>query len=587
MPILGAHCESCGSEGVYCAKDLKPVFGKERRLFEKFFSIELPEVLYRNKNRIVFKGETLFRFRTDIRKVELCPVEPIDKIKERLRRSEYTNWKTVLRQVEKSNYEFLKQKEKAAIEFIKETSEKHAEKYELVSFAGGKDSAVVSLLAKQALPKIPLFFADTTLEYPETYHFVKHFANKYNFKLVKDGHGDFYRSKQDFFKLCEKFGPPSIRYRWCCYVFKAHPISKFYGDLNEKVLAFSGIRRSESLSRMRLPPISESKKITNQLLAHPILDWKEAEVWFYLLQKKAPYNPLYELGHTRVGCWPCPNTGPTMCFFRKLTHPGLCGRLETMLSDYAKKMGEPEGWVENGWWRLRRPGRNKRLIEPVHTMRQGENYHISYCLRLDLNALEHLKPFGILAVSGNNGSYEYNVKSKKCSIIGQISKAEGNLILVCNRQHYLEEKVVFERQLTRAINCIGCGGCTGVCPNGAMDILNGHLVIDQKRCNGCRKCVTRNCMVLKFANDRVLVNADLFSMIPCAEGRPMNHLTFSNPEVGLEFALRLKEEGETVEIHDNGRIICVNKERTRGQIERLVFNFAQPTNKKTNKDVSA
>ena len=44
-----------------------------------------------------------------------------------------------------------------------------------VSFSGGKDSTVVSDLVVRALgtPKITHIFGDTTLEFPETYEYVK------------------------------------------------------------------------------------------------------------------------------------------------------------------------------------------------------------------------------------------------------------------------------------------------------------------------------------------------------------------------------------------------------------------------------
>lgn len=576
VPLLGKVCEGCGSEGRYFAKDLKPVFERERKMLEKFLSIELPEVLFRSirgNNRIMFGGKRLFLFEMDFKRLKLSPIEPRDKIKERLKGSSSECWKEFLKRMEKCNSEILREKERASIEFIKEASEQHPEKCKVVSFGGGKDSAVVSLLVKKALRDAPLFFADTTLEYPETYEFVERFAKRYKFKLVKDEDKNFYRSKQDFFELCEKLGPPSIRYRWCCYVFKAHPVSKFYENLKEKVLAFSGIRRLESLSRKEYPAIKGTDKIARQILAHPIIDWKEADVWFYLLRKNVINNPLYEIGHTRVGCWPCPNTGPTMCFFRKLTHPHLWKKLEEVLRSYAKKMGEPDGWVDKGWWRLRKPGRNKKVIEPAEVKKEGSHYQLLYSIPLSVHALEHLKPLGRLTVWKNDGSYEYSVSSKNFSISGTIKGKKAGLVLRCKRQGYLESKELFERLIARAINCIGCGGCTGSCPNGAMNVSNRHLVIDSTRCNRCGKCATSNCMALKFASDRIYIKANLFKMAPCVEGLQMNHLIIPDASIGREFADIIRMKGVDFEIHEDGKVLCVSNEMSKNEIEKLFWAF--------------
>jgi len=52
-----------------------------------------------------------------------------------------------------------------------------------VSFSGGKDSAVSTLLAKEMIDDIDVLFIDTGLEYPETIKYVEDFAKKYDLNL--------------------------------------------------------------------------------------------------------------------------------------------------------------------------------------------------------------------------------------------------------------------------------------------------------------------------------------------------------------------------------------------------------------------
>jgi NAD-dependent dihydropyrimidine dehydrogenase PreA subunit len=37
--------------------------------------------------------------------------------------------------------------------------------------------------------------------------------------------------------------------------------------------------------------------------------------------------------------------------------------------------------------------------------------------------------------------------------------------------------------------CIGCGGCAEICPNGAMQLIEGLAVLDQAACTQCQSCV--------------------------------------------------------------------------------------------------
>ena len=44
----------------------------------------------------------------------------------------------------------------------------------------------------------------------------------------------------------------------------------------------------------------------NKYMLNPIIEWSSDEVWEYIRERRLPYNPLYDNGHTRVGCIGCP-----------------------------------------------------------------------------------------------------------------------------------------------------------------------------------------------------------------------------------------------------------------------------------------
>lgn len=508
VPLLSMVCNECGSGGEYCANDLKPVFSKEKKILENFLSLELPDNLFRNRNRIILDGSTLFRFKIDFHQFKLSSIEPLEVIKSRLKNHNLESNDKFSKKLRRSNMKALKEKERGSIEFIKETSEKYQGLFQTVSFAGGKDSSVVAILAQKALGDIPLFFSDTTIEYPETYKFVEDFSEKYNFKLIKDKDGKFYRSSQNFLKLCDELGPPSIRYRWCCTVFKAQPVNIFYKTINGDILTFDGTRKNESRTRKNYDEVSSVKKICHQIAAYPILSWREADVWFYILFNKIDYNPNYELGHTRVGCMFCPNASPSNCFFRKLTHPEHWDKFVEVLEKYARRYGKDKNWIDCNIWRLRLSKKDKvTVVSPYKPCASDHSMVYDFKFPIDRDILEHFKPFGDVAVREIAQSEHFKIEStnpfKMSGIVGG-----SKLTVAFDPQIFPAAKKLFEKQLTRALNCVGCGGCIGACPFGAISIFKGKFTINSDKCNHCKKCVKGTCMALNFKTERKVIKSE-------------------------------------------------------------------------------
>ncbi|MHA1221712.1 MAG: phosphoadenosine phosphosulfate reductase domain-containing protein [Candidatus Heimdallarchaeaceae archaeon] len=556
VPLLSPFCDIHGFSPNYMSIDLKPVFKEEKEIFEKDLDLKLPDhrFLFRSNNRIICSGKVLLHLKlhydtkqTKSKKYLFAYVEEKKLIEKRLESLYFLkeeNSEKYIEKIYRSNHRYLSTIIEQTSSFIQNIMEKYSSLEKLISFSGGKDSTVVAKIIKDLGYKIPLFFADTTLEYPETYMFIKRFAQLYEFDLL-----DYtkYKSNQDFYQLCDELGPPSMFYRWCCTVFKAYPVNKYYQELEGKVLTFDGIRKKESPRRREYEQISKIKKIPKQIAVYPIFEWKELDVWLYILKNNIIYNPIYDLGISRVGCYLCPASSPYNCHLRKRTQYPIWEKFEKVLYNYAKRAkrkttnGTYIQWVDENYWRLRRPKKDKLNVGSVKKMKEKANLSIessskicssdnsfvysfgkenvnnisatgrfssedeinkSMNVKVDRAFLEFLKPFGKIIFKDIEAKmFFYIEKNNPIQISGILNSSK--LKISFNSNEFLSTKKLFDKQIMKAINCVGCGGCIGMCPNGAIEIKNGSFFINELLCNNCLVCVRSNftngnCIAVSF-----------------------------------------------------------------------------------------
>lgn len=251
------------------------------------------------------------------------------------------DWETAVR----ANHEILATMEEDAISFIRELSE--TEDLPLtVSYSGGKDSLVTLLLALKAVGTVPLIFADTGLEFPETYENISCIAERYSVPVFRaEGEAGFW---EDF----SRKGPPAVNFRWCCRTCKLKPVR----DLIEKewgeCLSLIGQRKYESARRMKSRRVWRNPNVPNQLSAAPIQHWNALHVWLYLFQEKAPFNVLYEKGLDRIGCYMCPSSDIAHLKMIEKEYPALWDRWRSAVIGSAAATGKPENWFGSGAWRI-------------------------------------------------------------------------------------------------------------------------------------------------------------------------------------------------------------------------------------------
>ncbi len=246
-----------------------------------------------------------------------------------------------------ANRNILDTFERRSIDFIRNTAG-NMDKRVTCSYSGGKDSLVTLCLTNKALDDFDILFSDTGLEFDETLENVRKVAEIYGkpFRTTSAGNA--------FWEGWEINGPPSVDNRWCNKMCKLTPITALIEDnyAENGCLTFIGQRKYESLARAKSERVWRSQAVPNQIGAAPIQDWTALHVWLYIFREKLPYNPLYEKGFDRIGCWLCPAASLADFMNLRITHPAYMAGLDEKLRPYAEDKGNPEEWIRYGFWRF-------------------------------------------------------------------------------------------------------------------------------------------------------------------------------------------------------------------------------------------
>jgi phosphoadenosine phosphosulfate reductase len=248
-----------------------------------------------------------------------------------------------------ANGAILDQVEADAIRFVRDVVQKNPLPAN-VSYSGGKDSLATLLVVMKAIGSVPILFADTGLEFQETYENIEVVASHYGLKLIRTG------SRETFNRTFESEGPPAVDARWCCKALKLLPVKRLIEECWGECLSFIGQRKYESFARKNSPRLWRNGYVKNQLSAAPIQHWTALHVWLYLFREGAPYNVLYEQRIDRIGCFLCPASDLAILDAIQEDYPDLWKPWHEQLCAWKETHALPAGWVEKGLWRCRGKG---------------------------------------------------------------------------------------------------------------------------------------------------------------------------------------------------------------------------------------
>lgn len=538
---VGAVCKCplCHGKTEYLSSDLRPVFPEERLLLELLlekepFSLASSSV-WNSANRYYIDGKSVAISSSVFRNADCDALRrKLDEFsKENLEISKKNFDSTVQKfiQANKSRFDSIKDD---AFDFVQDEAEKFvrkngagSENRMIVSFSGGKDSTATADVVIKALanPKITHLFGNTTLEFPMTIDYAERYRKNHplaEFRIAKN-------TDQNFYEVCKEIGPPARMMRWCCSMFKTGPITRVlnrkFGD--KQILTFYGIRKNESVSRSKYSRVTENTetvKIQKQTVASPIFEWKDLDVWLYLLSEKVDFNDAYRLGYDRVGCWCCPNNNLRAQFLSRIYMSERSEKWRSFLVGFARQIGKPdaEEYVDSGKWKARQGGNGVAAAGDVKlkfTNCTSEEHSKIYQLTraFDDSFLNMLVPFGILAPElGRKLIHEtliLDVKTKVPIISVQPFNQSGFEHAVKVRTMNVEKHDDLQRMIgyqVRKFNaCRKCLKCESVCRSGAISLAGNEYYINPEKCVHCKKCVTEKyltggCMMEKYLRTKDL-----------------------------------------------------------------------------------
>ncbi|MEM1545288.1 MAG: phosphoadenosine phosphosulfate reductase family protein [Candidatus Methanomethylicia archaeon] len=407
---------------------------------------------------------------------------------------------TFLDDVYKCNSSYIYRLESRACKHIYVLWEKF-KKPIVVSYSGGKDSLVSLHLTVSTVGGVQVLFNDTGIELPETVSNVYRVTDSMGLNLVVASAGD------AFWRSFSVFGPPGRDYRWCCKICKLIPAARTaLKHWPNEALNILGQRSFESIERSKNPPVWRNEWVPNLICTSPIYRWSSLAVWLYIHFKRLDVNKLYFKGFDRIGCFLCPASRLSEFKHVEETYPELWSKWRSLLSNWARKLGYSEEWVDFGLWRwlsntspkikiarkvkIRIQDWNSSLLKWLNPVilefKLGvDEAYVKLGSRIDPSlVLKQHRILGVLnqydcetiTLKGLNYTFKFN---------GSTLNIKGNCSII-NIADVLG--IIY-----RSLHCVKCGSCTYSCPTNSITV-NSYVSVNEKSCISCRNCL-RNCPI--------------------------------------------------------------------------------------------
>lgn len=224
----------------------------------------------------------------------------------------------------------------------------------IVGFSGGIDSQATArwCINRFGAENVILLFSDAggwedpitpafVAEYSRTIHPVITVESKVSDMWETPGwaekRGYDGNAKLTYKLMCEIKGrTPSRKAQFCTEKLKLVPQKRWVTEnlRNGDYERYTGVRREESDKRKDTPP-REWDDYFDCYVNHPICDWTKSMCFDYIKRHGEPFNPLYQMGFSRVGCAPCINSGKDDILLWLQRRPEMIEKIR----DFEKELG--------------------------------------------------------------------------------------------------------------------------------------------------------------------------------------------------------------------------------------------------------
>ena len=159
----------------------------------------------------------------------------------------------------------------------------------------GAYSAVLLHLLTLQVPDLPVILVDTGYLFPETYCYTDQLCERLhlNLKVYRPEIGTAWMEARHG-RLWEQGLDGIQRYN---RMRKVEPMRRALDELGVRTW-FAGLRRSQSSERAQRDVL----ELTNgRWKLHPLIDWRDRDLWRYLQAHQLPQHPLFDQGYVSIG----------------------------------------------------------------------------------------------------------------------------------------------------------------------------------------------------------------------------------------------------------------------------------------------
>jgi phosphoadenosine phosphosulfate reductase len=161
----------------------------------------------------------------------------------------------------------------------------------------GAQSAVMLHMVTSQRPDIPVVLVDTGYLFDETYRFIDQMRERLelNLKVYRNPMSPAWQEAR-YGRLWEQ-GLEGIEFY--NRMNKIEPMRRALDELGADAW-FAGLRRQQARSRQDTNVFTVQN---DRYKIHPVIDWTDKDIFYYLKQYDLPYHPLWHEGYVSIGDW--------------------------------------------------------------------------------------------------------------------------------------------------------------------------------------------------------------------------------------------------------------------------------------------